>query len=353
MKAIMKLKEERGFDLCDVPEPQLSKSTDVKLEVIKSSVCGTDYHIFSWDNWSKQTVEVPHVNGHEVLAKIIEVGEEVTNFHVGQIVVCETHLYCGTCYQCQTGNSHVCEDMSILGVNQDGIWCEYQVVPQNILVDVSGIAPKYAGIMEPLGNAIHTLSYSDVRGKNVLISGAGPIGVMAAYVATISGASCVMISDFNQYRLEMVKNMDFGAHVIDLNSEVIDDRVFALTNKAGVDVAIEMSGNAKALNTAIELINPAGEINVLSIYPQDKIEVAMNELVFKNVKMQMVTGRKLFDTWYTASRWLRNGQLEPSKLDHVITHEFKMEEFNQMFEVMESGKCGKMILDFSYLHEEE
>lgn len=353
MKAIMKTKEERGFELCDAPVPVLEKSTDVKLQVLKSSVCGTDYHIYSWDNWSQKTIKTPQINGHEVLARIVEVGSEVTNFHLGQIVVCETHIYCGTCYQCQTGNAHVCEDMSILGVNQDGIWCEYQVVPQNILVDVSGIDPKYAGIMEPLGNAIHTLSYSDVRGKSVLISGAGPIGVMAAYVAKISGASVVMISDFNEYRLDMVKKMDFGAVVIDLNTQDLNATVKAATNGSGLDIAIEMSGNGKALDSAIKLINPAGEINVLSVYPQDKIEVAMNDLVFKNIKMQMVTGRRLFDTWYTASRWLRNGQLEPSKLDHVITHEFPMEQFEEMFDVMETGKCGKMILDFSYLHEGE
>lgn len=349
MKAIMKTEKAKGFALCDVAEPTLNNSTDVKLKVLKSSVCGTDYHIYSWDNWSQKTINTPQINGHEVLAEIVEVGSDVSKYKVGQLVVCETHIYCGTCYQCQTGNAHVCENMSILGVNQDGIWCEYQVVPQNILVDVTGIDPKYAGIMEPLGNAIHTLSYSDVRGKNVLISGAGPIGVMAAYVAKISGASTVMISDFNNYRLEMTKAMDFGVNIIDLNTEDINSSVETITNGQGVDVAIEMSGNAMALDTAIKLINPAGEINVLSVYPQDKIEVAMNDLVFKNIKMQMVTGRRLFDTWYAASRWLRNGVLEGSKLDHVITHEFKMEDFEAMFEVMETGKCGKMILDFTYL----
>ncbi len=353
MKAIVKGEDGKGFELCNVEVPTLTKSTDVKLQVLKSSVCGTDYHIYSWDNWSQQTIEVPQINGHEVLAKIVEVGSEVSNFKIGQIVVCETHIYCGICYQCQTGNAHVCENMSILGVNQDGIWCEYQVVPENILVDVSGIDPKYAGIMEPLGNAIHTLSYSDLRGKNVLISGAGPIGVMAAYVATISGASTVSISDFNTYRLDMVRNMDFGANIIDLNCEKIEERINEITNGEGVDVGIEMSGNGNALNTTIELINPAGEINVLSVYPTDKIDVALNMLVFKNIKIQMVTGRRLFETWYCASRWLKNNKLVAEKLDHVITHEFKMEEFEQMFEVMESGKCGKMILDFTYIHEGE
>ncbi|MFV0246926.1 MAG: L-threonine 3-dehydrogenase [Mycoplasmatales bacterium] len=350
MKAIVKTKPGQGFEVLDVEEPKLEKATDVKIKALKSSVCGTDFHIYSWDDWSQKTIKTPHINGHEVLAEIIEVGEEVTQFKVGQIITCETHLYCGVCYQCQTGNAHVCENMSILGVNQDGIWAEYQVVPQNILVDITGIEEKYAGIMEPLGNAIHTLSYSDVRGKNVLISGAGPIGVMAAYVATISGAAHVMVSEFNQYRIKMVKDMDFGAHILDLNDVSLHDGVKSVIGDEGLDIVIEMSGAPIALENAIKEITPAGEINVLSVYPKEKIEIPMNDLVFKNIKMQMVTGRRLFDTWNSASRWLKSGKLEPSKLDYVVTHEFKMEEYDKAFEIMKEGTCGKIILDFTYLH---
>ncbi len=349
MKAIVKTKPGKGFEVIDVEEPKINKSTDVKIKVLKSSVCGTDYHIYKWDDWSQKTIKTPHVNGHEVLAEIVEVGEEVNQYKVGQIIACETHIYCGVCYQCQTGNAHVCSEMSILGVNQDGIWAEYQVVPQSILVDVSGIDQKYAGVMEPLGNAIHTLSYSDVRGKNVLISGAGPIGVMAAYVAKLSGAACVMVSEFNQYRMDMVNDMKFGANIINLNETSLEEGINKYTMGEGVDVIIEMSGSPKALESAIDVITPAGEINVLSVYPSEEISVKMNDLVFKNIKMQMVTGRKLFDTWYTASRWLKQGVLKPESLDCVITHEFKMEEFEEAFKVMEEGKCGKTILDFTHL----
>ncbi len=349
MKAIVKTKPGKGFEVTDVVEPQIQKSTDVKIKVLKSSVCGTDYHIYKWDDWSQKTIKTPHVNGHEVLAEIVEVGEEVNQYKVGQIIACETHIYCGVCYQCQTGNAHVCSEMSILGVNQDGIWAEYQVVPQSILVDVSGIDQKYAGVMEPLGNAIHTLSYSDVRGKNVLISGAGPIGVMAAYVAKLSGAASVMVSEFNQYRMDMVNDMKFGANIINLNETTLPEGIEKYTMGEGVDVIIEMSGSPKALESAIDVINPAGEINVLSVYPSEEISVKMNDLVFKNIKMQMVTGRKLFDTWYTASRWLKQGVLKPESLDCVITHEFKMEDFEEAFKVMEEGKCGKTILDFTHL----
>ncbi len=349
MKAIVKTKPGKGFEVMDVEEPKINKSTDVKIKVLKSSVCGTDYHIYKWDDWSQKTIKTPHINGHEVLAEIVEVGEEVNQYKVGQIIACETHIYCGVCYQCQTGNSHVCSEMSILGVNQDGIWAEYQVVPQSILVDVSGIDQKYAGVMEPLGNAIHTLSYSDVRGKNVLISGAGPIGVMAAYVAKLSGAACVMVSEFNQYRMDMVNDMKFGANIINLNETSLEEGINKYTMGEGVDVIIEMSGSPKALESAIDVITPAGEINVLSVYPTEEVSVKMNDLVFKNIKMQMVTGRKLFDTWYTASRWLKQGVLKPESLDCVITHEFKMEEFEEAFKVMEEGKCGKTILDFTHL----
>lgn len=350
MKAIVKTEPGVGFKIMDVEEPNIQKSTDVKIKVLKSSVCGTDFHIYKWDDWSQKTIKTPHVNGHEVLAEIIEIGSDVNQYKVGQIIACETHIFCGVCYQCRTGNAHVCKRMSILGVNQDGIWAEYQVVPQSILIDVEGIDQKYAGIMEPLGNAIHTLSYSDVRGKNVLISGAGPIGVMAAYVATVSGAASVMVSEFNEYRMNMVRNMDFGAHVIDLNEMSLEEGIAKHTGEEGIDVIVEMSGNGRALENAIEVINPAGDINVLSVYPTEEITLKMNDLVFKNIKMQMVTGRKLFDTWYTASRWLKQGVLKPKSLDYVITHEFDMEDFEKAFEVMEEGKCGKVILDFTHLH---
>lgn len=351
MKAIVKTKPEKGFNILEVEEPKLSKATDVKIKVLKSSICGTDYHIYSWDVWSQKTIKTPHINGHEVLAEIIEVGAEVTNYKVGQVIACETHIYCGNCYQCRTGNAHVCKNMNILGVNVDGIWAEYQVVPQSILIDVDGINHKYAGIMEPLGNAIHTLSYSEVRGKNVLISGAGPIGIMAAYVAKLSGAATVLISEYNKYRMDMIKNMNIGVNIIDLNTVSLEEGIEKATNGEGIDVICEMSGNAQALANAVKVINPAGDINILSIYPTETVPVALNDLVFKNIKVQTVTGRKLFETWYMASRFLKQGILNPDSLDCILTHEFKMEEFEKAFDLMKAGTCGKIVLDFTHLHQ--
>ena len=349
MKAIVKTKAAPGFELLDIAQPELTKSNDVKIKVIKSSVCGTDYHIYKWDEWAQKTIPVPHVNGHEVLAEIIEVGSGVTSYKIGDIIACETHIYCGNCYQCRTGNAHVCEHMSILGVHQDGIWAQYQVVPENILWKVDGIDHKCAGVMEPLGNAIHTLSYSELRGRHVLISGAGPIGIMAAYVAVISGAATVSITEINDYRKNMMSAMDIGVNVIDPTLVDLKEEILKITKGHGVDVIAEMTGNEKAHHTACDLIIPGGDINILSVYPTQMVSLPLNDLVFKNIKIQTVTGRKLFDTWSIASEWLRFGQIDGDKLDHVITHEFKIEDFEEAFKLMREGTCGKIILDFTHL----
>ncbi len=350
MKAICKTKPEIGFELVDVEMPIITEGTQVKMKILKSSICGTDYHIYKWDNWSQNNVTLPHVNGHEVLAEIVEVGDSVHNFKVGEVVACETHIYCGNCYQCQTGNSHICAKMKILGVHQDGIWCEYQVVPSNILWRVDGIDHKYAGIMEPLGNAIHTLSYSDIRGKHVLITGAGPIGLMAGYVAKLSGATTVSISEINEYRIQMIKEMDIGVNIINPLQQDINEEIEKITKGHGVDIVAEMTGNDQALQSACEVIIPGGEINILSLYTSNLTSIPLNSLVLKNVRIQAITGRKLFSTWSTATEWLKFKRLDSRALDVIITHEFKMEEFEEAFEIMKEGKCGKMILDFTYLN---
>lgn len=349
MKAIVKKEPKEGFELMDIKEPEINRGDDVKIKVLKSSVCGTDFHIYKWDEWAQETIKTPQINGHEVIAEIVELGDNVRGFSIGEIIVCETHLHCGTCYQCRTGNAHICINGSILGVNRDGIWCEYQVVPQNILWKIGSIDNKYAGIMEPLGNAIHTLSYSEIRGQNILVVGAGPIGLMAAYAAIISGAATVTITELNPYRIQMIKDMNVGINIINPVEDDVHERVQQITNGHGIDVALEMSGNRQGLLTACDLVIPGGDLNILSLYPAKQIELPLNELVFKNIKMQFVTGRRLFSTWNTASMWLEHKIMDPKVLDVVITHEFKMEEFDEVFKVMKDGKCGKIILDFTHL----
>lgn len=349
MKAIVKTVAGRGFELKEVDVPKVSSGFDVKIKVLKSSVCGTDYHIYEWDQWASETIKTPQINGHEVIAKIVELGSDVTDFEVGDVVVCETHLHCNTCYQCRTGNAHICEKMEILGVNRDGIWCEYQVVPQNILWKVNEIDQKYAAIMEPLGNAIHTLSYSEVRAKHVLVVGAGPIGLMAAYSAVISGAASVTVLELNEYRIKMIEDMGCNINVVNPLVDDVSNRISEITNGHMIDVALEMSGNGLGLKSACDLVVSGGDINVLSVYGDKLVEVPLNQLVFKNVRCQFVTGRKLFDTWNTATNWLSYGILDPKVLDVLITHEFKMEDFEEVFKVMSEKKCGKIVLDFTYL----
>jgi len=239
--------------------------------------------------------------------------------------------------------------MTILGVHRDGIWAEYQVVPQNILWKIDGIDHKCAGIMEPLGNAIHTLSYSDLRGKHVLIYGAGPIGIMAAYVAQVSGAATVSICELNEYRKDMMTKMDIGVNVLDPSKVNVKEEIAKITKGHGIDVIAEMTGAERALQDACDIIIPNGDINILSLYGANMISIPLNDLVLKNVRIQTVTGRRLFDTWNTASEWLKFGKIAGDKLDHVITHEFKMEDFNEAFKIMEEGKCGKIIFDFTHL----
>lgn len=352
MKAIVKDKPQIGFTLMNVEEPQIQKNNEVKLRVLKSSICGTDYHIYKWDEWSQKTIKTPHINGHEVLAEIVEVADGVSHFKVGDVVACETHLYCGNCYQCRTGNAHVCETMSILGVNRDGVWAEYCVVPETILWKIDGIEHKYAGVLEPLGNAIHTSEYSDLRAKHVLIAGAGPIGVMACLVAKVSGAASVTVMELNPYRIAMAEKMGVDA-VVDPTKEDIKAVVERVTGGHGIDVVLEMTGSPIALKTCCDLVIPNGEINILSVYGSEEISIPMNKLVFKNVKIQTLTGRRLFSTWNIASEWLKFNVLDKSKLDEVITHEFKMEDYEQAFEIMSKGECGKIILDFTYLNKEE
>ncbi len=350
MKAIVKTKESKGFEWKDVVEPNITKPDQVKIKTLKSSVCGTDYHIYKWDEWSQSQVRIPHINGHEVLAEIVEVGDQVKGFKVGEVIACETHIYCSTCYQCRTGNAHVCENMSILGVHQDGIWAEFQVVPQNILWKLDGIEHRYAAIMEPLGNAIHTLSYSEVRGRHVLIIGAGPIGIMAAYVAYISGAATVTVSEVNQYRIDMLSKFDININIINPIKINLESEIMKITDSHGIDVMCEMSGNDKALRQGLNIMTSAGDVNILALYPKSMIELPINDLVFKNLKFQFVTGRKLFDTWSVASQWLKQGRLTSKNLNNILTHVFKAEDFEDVFKIMEENKCGKIVLDFTYLN---
>lgn len=344
MRAIVKTKPEKGFELLEVEEPKLVSDDDIKIKVIQSSICGTDYHIYKWDEWSQKNINIPHINGHEGLAEVVEIGKNVNNVQIGDTIAYETHYYCGHCYMCTTGDAHVCENMKILGVHTDGVWADYAVIPSSIAFKVDPrVDLKYAALMEPLGNAVHTINYSNVLGKHVLISGAGPIGLMAAEVAKKGGAATVTVVEMNEFRKDMVATVGVTA-ILDPSKDDVVARVKEITNGRMVDICLEMTGSDKALDTAIEILHPGAELNVLSVFGQEQIPVRFNEIVFKNIKVQGVTGRRIFDTWHIVNDLLANNVLNKEVLDTAITHELAMEDYEEAFKIIESGKAGKIVL---------
>lgn len=344
MKAIVKVRPERGFDFIDVAEPMITSDDQIKIKVLQSSICGTDYHIYKWDEWSQGKIKLPHVNGHEGLAQVVEVGAGVHNLKVGDTIAYETHHYCGTCYQCTTGNAHVCDDMKILGVDVNGVWAEYAVIPSNIAFKLDPrVDLKYAALMEPLGNAIHTINYSNILGKHVLIAGAGPIGIMAIEVCKKGGAATVSVLEMNPFRKAIVEKIGVDA-LIDPSQDDAIAKVLEVTNGRKIDIVLEMTGSEKALDLCIDLVHPCAELNILSVFSAPYKEVRLNEIVFKNLKVQGVTGRRIFDTWHIVNDLLANGVLDKNVLDLAITHEFDYADFEEAFKVLEAGEAAKIIL---------
>jgi len=343
MKAIVKSKPEKGLSLVEVEEPILQSPHDVKIKILKVSICGTDVHIYEWNDWAKDRIkQFPQIDGHEFVGRVIEVGNEVKNVKPGDLVVSDSHIPCGYCHQCRTGNMHVCQNLKILGVDRDGVFSEYAVLPDTVLIKIDESIPlKYASVMEPLGNAIFTVTAADLRGKVVLIAGAGPIGAMAIEIAKLSGAAYIVVSEPSEYRINMAKSL--GADlVINPKEKSVVEEVLKITSGLGADVFLEMSGNENALNDGIKSLKSTGVASILGVYPESKIKFEMNTAVFKNLTIHTITGRKMFETWYMAINWLKYHKLDLSK---VVTHEFDFENFEEAFELMASGKSGKIVLN--------
>ncbi len=344
MRAVIKKERAPGLTFQMMEEPQIVNPQDVKIKILKASICGTDLHIYKWDQWSQERIKPPQIGGHEFVGKVMQIGPAVKGVKPGDYVACETHIPCGVCYLCKTGNMHVCSDMKILGVHRDGVFADYVVVPEVVLWKVDKSIPlEYASVMEPLGNAIHTLSYVDLRAKNVLITGAGPIGAMAIAVAKISGAASIMVSEVSEYRRNMAQSL--GADLlINPAQESLQDKVKSFTNGHGADVLIEMSGNVEALNSGMNAVRNCGQISILGVFKDARIPFEMNTAVFKNLSIFTVTGRKMFETWHQAEQWLKYRKIDISK---VVTHSFDLEDFEKGFELMASGKSGKIVLNIN------
>jgi len=341
MKAIAKTKRRKGMELINVPTPRIGLR-DVLIKVTLASICGTDVHIYDWTHWARQRLTPPRVIGHELVGIVEKIGNEVTHVEVGDRVSAESHISCGHCYQCSNGYSEVCRNLKLLGVDYDGALSEYLVLPEHVLwKNNSDIPDKWATIQEPFGNAIDTVMAEDVSAKTVLILGAGPIGLFATGIARASGASLIIVSDPNNYRLAISKKM--GAHMA-LNpvKKDITPLILDATNNNGVDVVLEFSGNNQALNQGLEVITPGGRISILGIY-EKRVSIDLNkEVIFKKIRIYGITGRKVFSSWHKTSRFLSSGIVNP---DPILTHKFPLKDYEKGIKLMREGKCGKVILE--------
>lgn len=343
MKALVKKQAERGLWLEDVPKPQVGLN-DVLIRVLKTGICGTDFHIYNWDEWAQKTIAVPMIVGHEFVGEIVEVGANVSDFFPGEIVSAEGHVVCGRCRNCLAGRRHLCKNTSGIGVNRAGAFAEYIAVPMtNVWHHHPDVNLEVASIFDPFGNAVHTALSFDVLGEDVLITGAGPIGCMAAAVAKHAGARFVVVSDVNPYRLELAKKM--GADVvIDARQTPLCEVQKQLGMQEGFDVGLEMSGNPSAFNDLIDQMCHGGKIAMLGI-PSQPMPIDWNKVIFNMLTIKGIYGREMYETWYKMSVMLQSGlQIAP-----VITHRFHFSEFQKGFDAMASGECGKVVLEWSEL----
>jgi len=340
MKAIVKTRPERGLWMQEVhvPEPGIN---DVLIKVKKSAICGTDLHIYLWDEWAARTIKTPMTIGHEYMGYVESAGKGVTTVKPGDRVTGEGHLACGHCRNCRRGKKHVCENTVGIGVDIDGSFAEYVKVPaENVILLDDRIPDDWAAIMDPFGNAAHTALSFPLIGEDVLITGAGLIGSMAVAIAKFAGARYIVASDLSDFRLDIAKKMGATRVVNPSKGEKISDVVKDLGMR-GFDVGLEMSGSPKAFNEMIENMYNGSSISLLGILPSD-FRVPWSDIIFKAITMKGIYGREMWETWYKMEQMIIGG----INLDPVITHHFNVDEFRKGFDIMESGKCGKVILSW-------
>ncbi|AUG98679.1 L-threonine 3-dehydrogenase [Pectobacteriaceae bacterium CE70] len=340
MKALAKLQPEPGIWMTDVPKPEPGHN-DVMIKIRKTAICGTDVHIYNWDEWSQKTIPVPMVVGHEYVGEIVAIGQEVDGFHIGDRVSGEGHITCGYCRNCRAGRRHLCRNTIGVGVNRPGAFAEYLVIPAyNAFRIPDNIPDDIAAIFDPLGNAVHTALSFNLVGEDVLISGAGPIGVMAAAICRHVGARHVVITDVNDYRLGLARQMGVS-RAVNVEREKLTDVMQELGMSEGFDVGLEMSGAPTAFRTMLSVMNHGGHIAMLGIPPQ-AMSVDWSEIIFKGLMIKGVYGREMFETWYKMSALIQSGL----DLSPIITHRFTIDEFQQGFDVMRSGQSGKVLLNW-------
>jgi threonine 3-dehydrogenase len=357
MKALVKKKREVGVWLDDVPMPTIGIN-DVLIKVLRTGICGTDLHIYKWDAWAQKTIPVPLVIGHEFVGEIVEVGSNVKDFHVGEIVSGEGHVVCGRCRNCLAGRRHLCKDTQGVGVNRPGAFAEYIALPfSNVWVhgssdewrvasgeckgDAHAAARDIQSIFDPFGNAVHTALSFDLLGEDVLITGAGPIGCMAAAIVKHAAARHIVITDMNPYRLELAKKLG-ATRIVDVRTESLKDVQHELGMREGFDVGLEMSGNGSAFRDMLANMAHGGKIAILGI-PDREIAIDWNLVIFNMLTLKGIYGREMYETWYYMTVMLQSGL----DISPIVTHRFGWQDFQKGFDAMLSGNCGKVVLTWA------
>lgn len=341
MKALYKAQRGPGLTLVDLPEPKTGMR-DVKIRVLKTGICGTDLHIESWDSWADKNLEPPFIPGHEFVGRVSEIGSEVTTVKVGDLVSGEGHIVCGLCRNCRAGRRHLCMNTIGVGVNRDGAFAEFVVIPEsNVWLHPEDINLDLAAIFDPLGNAVHTALSFPVVGEDVLITGAGPIGLMAAAIARFVGARFIVITDVNEFRLNLAREMGVDA-AINVSTTDLSTIRKDLGMKEGFDIAFEMSGHQSAMPMILSNVGHGARIAALGL-PKDPISFDWAKVVTHMVTIKGIYGREMYETWYSMNSMVHKG-LDVSK---IITHRFPAQQWQEAFDLARSGDCGKIILDWS------
>ena len=340
MRALVKSKPEEGLWMEHVPVPEIG-ARDVLVKVKKSAICGTDVHIWKWDEWSAKTVPVGTTTGHEFMGEIVDLGPAVTEYKLGQRVSAEGHITCGVCRNCRAGDAHLCRNTLGLGVQVHGTFAEYVALPvQNVVPIPEDISDEIAAIFDPFGNAVHTALSFDLVGEDVLVTGAGPIGIMGALVAQKVGARKVVITDIQESRLALARQMGVQ-HTVNVAERKLRDVMKDIGMVEGFDVAMEMSGSAAAMRQIVDRMNNGGKVAILGIAPAG-FEIDWNKVIFKMLTLKGIYGREIFETWYKMIALVQSG-LDVSGL---ITHRLKIDEFQEGFAAMISGEAGKVVMDW-------
>lgn len=343
MKAICKTEAASGFTMKDMPMP-VPKAHEVLIRVVYAGICGTDVHIYNWDEWSAGRIAPPLIGGHEFIGIIEEIGEDVNYLTTGMRVSAEGHITCGHCKFCRTGQGHICQDVKIIGVDIDGCFAEYITMPADNVWPVPDTIPdNYGAVFDPLGNAMHTVMEVPISGKTVLITGAGAIGLFAVAIAGAAGAARVIVSEPNEFKRSLAEKSGNVSIINPLETDMIQ-AVRDMTGGLGPEVVLEMSGNARALTDSFRAVQNGGDVVILGIPAGDVAVNWAEDIIFKGIAIHAVNGRRMYDTWYQCQAFLENKSID---IGHVLTHEFDADDFEKGFEVIRSGEAAKVLLKFS------